>query len=572
MGGFFLTNDTTALEKAVSIFTKKGLNNHALVQMGPDNRCLYFGKWNARNQPINDQYFSHNEDVIIGIGTFVYRDAIGTRALKFIYEDWSQFPHILSNIKGHFNLVTYVNGKLTVITDKASMYHSYYAFHGDMLYISSSFLSVAESIPHLTLSRQEGLEFICTSNWYGNSTVFQEIRPLPGGMLVNVERGLKMTPYFTLLFEGKPLTVDQSYRFIGEQLSWLLKNPPRISVDLTGGHDTRLIVAALKSLSVNFRCYINTEPGKPDVAIARRIAERENMILDVYNDIPPVSKEETEEYKDRVRKMFFLFDGCRSAFAAAAELNIHKYLAERADIRISGHGTELTRNYDWQKGYTGLSWNNFFDNIFTVPVLPDMREYKENLLAKITAVTPIGDKLTFLDINKIYYLTRCMYWAGTRITMANQYYYLYLPFEDISLVQFLFAMPAKEILNDSYHRRLIAKFDNRFNSYRYDRANPKSLAYRILISLLSENMKNIIRKMLYTVSRPRQEPATKNQSHSTLPFYLQKDFVSSVIGEGPLIVTNYFGIVADTQPPNVQDNIYSLELLLRHVGPKLRSC
>jgi hypothetical protein len=583
MGGFFLTNDEGSLNDAISVFDRKGLTQHTSLKLGDHWHCLYFSKWNASTATVTNNCFASDGDIIVGVGTFIYKGVIGTRVLELIYQDWDQGPQMLAHIKGHFNLIAYVNGELYVIADKTGIYHSYYATDKGKFYISSSFLCVAGAVPKLTLATQEALEFICSSTWYGNSTVFEEVKPLPYGMMVHIRDNLQMTPYFALSFDIPPLTVDQSYQFIREHFGWLAQIPYRISADLTGGADTRLINAILRSLGVDYRCYSYDEPHyRMDLEIARQIADHEHLDLDIYSEVWPSSRQGMDAYKNQINDMFFLMDGCRSVFAAACETRIHKYRARQADIVISGHAAELTRNFDWTKGNPRPALDLFFDACFTQLVGRDMREYKNNLVAKIRAVTQISDPLSRKDVCKIYYLTRCMGWAGVRITTTNQFCYQYVPFEDISLSGFLFSMPDAVILDNSFLKQLITRLDYALatypSAYGYNfvykpEERPQAVgryAYELLRRLYRK-MPLVFRTRVKGILRGGGQRTTGvDTSTEPVPFYLEKEFLGDMFGKEPLLVQEFFGMDVDAQSFFVQDNIYSLELLLRHFQSKLR--
>lgn len=581
MGGFFLTNDEASLSNAISVFDRKGLTQHTSLKLGDHWHCLYFSKWNAGTAAVTNDYFANNDDMIVGVGMFIYKGVIGTQALELIYQDWDRAPQMPAHIKGHFNLIAYVNGELYVITDKTGIYCSYCATDKDKFYISSSFLCVAGALPKLTLATQEALEFICSSTWYGNSTVFEEVKPLPYGMMVHIRDNLRMTPYFSLSFDVPPLTVDQSYQFIREHFGWLAQTPYRISADLSGGADTRLINAILRSLGVNYECYVNGELDELDVKIARQIAKGEHLDLDILSEVWPSSRQGMDEYKSQANDMFFLMDGCRSVFAAACETRIHKYRARQADIVISGHAAELTRCFEMYKWGIHGALDTFLNGAFTQLVGRDMREYKNNLIAKIRAVTQISDPLSRKDVFKIYYLFRCMGWAGVRITTINQFCYQYVPFLDISLSGFLFSMPDAVILDNSFLKQLITRLDYALATY------PSVYGYNFvykpekwpqavgryayeLLRRLYRKMPLVFRTRVRGILRGGQRTTGVDTPTESVPFYLEKEFVGDMFGKEPLLVQEFFGMDVDAQSFFVQDNIYSLELLLRRFQSKLR--
>ena len=125
LGGYFLTNNTdkAALQNALAIFQKKDMEKHIILQLG-HFQCIYFNKINL---PEANHIFKKNKDYVIGVGTFFFKNKLGNGALEEIYNQFSlnKDESIFNKVKGHFNLIIYIDGQFYVVSDKTGTYHSY---------------------------------------------------------------------------------------------------------------------------------------------------------------------------------------------------------------------------------------------------------------------------------------------------------------------------------------------------------------------------------------------------------------------------------------------------------------
>ena len=136
MGGIFLTTDNNSIEKAISVYSEIGLNEYSKFDLGRYS-LLYFPKLTDGRSTIKNSFFRHNNDLIIGVGFFIFKNKLGNDALRLIYESLKTLPSelVFSNIKGHFSFVTCINGEINVISDKSGMYKLYKANERENLYI-----------------------------------------------------------------------------------------------------------------------------------------------------------------------------------------------------------------------------------------------------------------------------------------------------------------------------------------------------------------------------------------------------------------------------------------------------
>ena len=177
MGGYVLTNkaDDAIRENILSLFEKKGMRNHTIIDLGV-YQLFYFNKINL---PKTNHIYTNGTNRIIGIGTFAYGGHFGYQALESLYHDviaTQDIDSILNNIKGHFNIILYMNEELLVVADRVGAFHSFIGSEGDTVYLSNSLYAVADNLSKLTVRKQEMMEFLVTESIYGPNTLFEEIK------------------------------------------------------------------------------------------------------------------------------------------------------------------------------------------------------------------------------------------------------------------------------------------------------------------------------------------------------------------------------------------------------------
>lgn len=587
MGGYFLSNDNDAKQKAIEVFAKKGLGNYSVLKAG-NFECVYFHKLNAEICDINNNYYLNGDDFIVGTGIYVYKDLIGTSALEKIYKDFKILSdkNIFNNVKGHFNFVIYKNGSLFLITDKTGTYHTYYGKNKNNIYISTSFLSVCDNMEKLTVQKQELLEYINTSVWQGNTSIFKEVNKFQSGNLISFDNHSKISyhSYYKLTFTGKSEPLNVVIEHIRNYFSFLKKLDLNILCDLSGGADSRLMLAVINAERVKYKCY--TAEVYDDLELAQNIANGENISLNITykND----NRHSENTFQEEWEKTFYFFDMTRPMFAGASAGEMEQFnlkIDKKNLLRFSGHAAELTRQYDWI--YEKPTLYDFIKGPQIQMIMPEFckRKFISNIIKKLhdEVIFDNENALTYKDINKIYFLLRCRSWAGTRITTSNQANYHFYPFEDLNLSAIFFNQDEnlirhnvliKQLLNELYPG--IGKYPSSY-SYSFEDMNDKAeLKY---IGKPQKTFKDKIKaKMKYTedfawggVKRTLRYNELLRHSPDNEPYIINKEFTEKIFGKRNLIIKSIIkNLNVTIQNDYVKDGIFSAEYLFRKYESKLK--
>ena len=203
--------------------------------------------------------------------------------LVHLYED---DPNFVVKLNGIFHglLVDRARGTATLFNDRYGMHRIYYHEGKDAFYFAAEAKSILAVCPELRSADPRGLgEFVACSCVLENRTIFKDIHALPGASSWNFRNGSidqKTTYFLPREWEEQDLLeAEPFYRALREVFS---RNLPRyfngrqrVGMTLTGGMDTRVIMAWHKPAPKSLPCY--TFGGMfrecQDVRLARQVAK-----------------------------------------------------------------------------------------------------------------------------------------------------------------------------------------------------------------------------------------------------------------------------------------------------------
>jgi asparagine synthase (glutamine-hydrolysing) len=269
--------------------------------------------------------------------------------LVHLYEENSCFP---ANLNGRFHgLVTDRNrGTALLFNDRYGMNRIYYHEAKEAFYFAAEAKAILAVRPELrNLNLQSLGEFVACGCVLENRTLFERIHVLPPASSWTFRQGSverKGTYFHPREWEEQdPLEPESFYQELREVFS---RNLPRyfngreqIGMSLTGGLDTRMIMAWDKSPPGSLRCY--TFGGLfrdcEDLLIARQVAHHRNQLHDVI----PVGEEFLARFPQYAERTVYLSDGCAPVYRAS-DLYANERAREIAPVRMTGnYGSEVLR-------------------------------------------------------------------------------------------------------------------------------------------------------------------------------------------------------------------------------------
>lgn len=276
-------------------------------------------------------------------------EAGGPSYLVHVYEQDPTFP---AGLNGRFHglLADRTRGTATLFNDRFGMHRIYYHESKEAFYFAAEAKAILAVRPELRSIDSRGLgEFVACGCVLENRTLFSGIHLLPPASAWVFRGGSieSKSAYFNPAeWEGQsPLTPEGYYEQLREVFS---RNLPRyfngrerIGVSLTGGLDTRMIMAWCKASPSALPSYTFGGPYRDcqDVVIARRVAK----ICGLPHQVIPVGNEFLSQFPHYAERTVYLSDGC-AAVGRAADLYTNEIAARIAPVRMTGnYGSEILR-------------------------------------------------------------------------------------------------------------------------------------------------------------------------------------------------------------------------------------
>ena len=277
-------------------------------------------------------------------------DETGPSYLVHLYED---DPDFFKNLNGRFQgvLADRARGAVTLFNDRFGLQRVYVSEGTDAFYFSAEAKSILAVRPELRVIDPRGLgEFIACGCVLENRTLFQGIFALPPASTWCFRRGEleKKAAYFEPREweDQEPLDAETYYGELREaftsRLPRYFDGPERVGVSLTGGLDTRIIMAWRKAPAGSLPCYTfgSMYRENQDVYLARRVAGLCGQPYQVVT-VDGACMARFPEYAERT---LYMSDGSVD-ISRSADLYNNRMARQIAPVRMVGtFGSEIICN------------------------------------------------------------------------------------------------------------------------------------------------------------------------------------------------------------------------------------
>jgi asparagine synthase (glutamine-hydrolysing) len=273
----------------------------------------------------------------------------GASYLAHLYEDEPTFPLGLNGIF-HGILIDRKRGIALLFNDRYGMHRIYYHESKEAFYFAAEAKAILAVRPELRMADPKSMgELVACGCVLENRTIFKDIQGLPGGSLWSFQGGSihRKTTYFrpreweqqcTLAPE---LFYEELREVLSRNLSRYFHGHQRVGMTLTGGLDTRLIMALHEPLPWSVPCY--TFGGMfrdcQDVQVARRVAgvcQQSHEVIAVGNDF-------LSRFPHYAERSVYLSEGGVDV-SRSSDLYVSEKAREIAPVKVVGtYGSEIIR-------------------------------------------------------------------------------------------------------------------------------------------------------------------------------------------------------------------------------------
>lgn len=326
---------------------------------------LYVG-WTARENSFADRMPVQNDrgDVVLVFSGEDYREPNTVQRLTdhenrrekggptYLVRLYEEDPKFFSTLNGRFQglVADRRTGIATLFNDRFGLQRVYYHEARDGFYFSAEAKAILAVRPELRSIDPQGLgEFISSGCVLENRTLFRGIHALPPASAWRFRNGAleKRVAYFDSREweEQEPLETNSYYEHLRDAFTNALplyfNGRERIGVSLTGGLDTRIIMAWGKAAPGSLPCYTfgSMYRENQDVQLARRIARLCGQSYQVVT----VDEECLTKFPYYAERTLYLTDGSVDV-SRAADLYNNQMARQIAPVRMVGtFGSEIIR-------------------------------------------------------------------------------------------------------------------------------------------------------------------------------------------------------------------------------------
>jgi len=274
--------------------------------------------------------------------------AEGSWVVHFYEEEGDQF---FERLNGLFSglLIDTAKQKAFLFNDRYGIERIYYHETRDATYFASEAKALLRILPDLRAFDEEGVaQFLAHGCTLEERTLFKDIQLLPGGSLWSFEAGrCGRRKYFSPeTWESQSPLPDKVFQSEFQEtfegvLPRYFESETRIGISLTGGLDTRMIMACRPMTAREPVCYTFTgEKGKTfDDQLAAQVAE----VCGLDHHLLRINSDFFSEFACHVDRTVSATDGC-FGLTGAHEIYLNRQARQLAPVRLTGnYGSEVLR-------------------------------------------------------------------------------------------------------------------------------------------------------------------------------------------------------------------------------------
>lgn len=234
--------------------------------------------------------------------------------------------------------------------------------------------------------------------------------------------------------------------------------------DLTGGFDSRAVVAAALATGRPFECVVNGRDDDPDAVSAQRIATK--LGLKLLRLRPGL------DYGLRslaaIERAVSLTDGEHDAVEYSSVLEIQERLSRQGDVTVNGTAGEVCRGYWWDllaphtgsrtrfdamKAARRFVHDDWADEVLASPAAPSLAAHFAEVVGRANA--GLEDLPNTVRADNLYLSLRMHRWAGRLASATDRIWPCATPFMFRRPLEIALTAPVAARAHDRMMRRLI---------------------------------------------------------------------------------------------------------------------
>ena len=288
---------------------------------------------------------------LLAVGTWFHRDGYASGAESWLLRRYLEIDtvRLARELEGFFVLVfgDARTREVRVLTDIVGSCHCFRRSFSNAMVLSGSSLLLA-SLGDYKLDWVGCQEFLATGILYEDRTCYQEVRKLSPASVFHFAAGSQKAPQrYWQAADLKPetLVAEAAINALWDRMTSAVKGIHRLHAkpvcDLTGGYDSRAVVAAFLGAGAPCATVVSGPPDSADVVISRSLAQMLGL-PHLYHEPPK------QISFDELQASLPLTDGEYDLIDYARIEKMHRRLSEQFEISINGSFGEVARGYWWE--------------------------------------------------------------------------------------------------------------------------------------------------------------------------------------------------------------------------------
>jgi asparagine synthase (glutamine-hydrolysing) len=406
-------------------------------------------------------------------GPLWYRGRFGIAALRLLIEETGGIDE--TQLRGNFALFLGKDQRYVLMNDALGLVRVYVS--PDKRFYSTSWLATCAYAGHVELDEQAVSEYVLLGASHSDNSIARGITTLPLAHAFDLSQGRARLRFAPDTWNGT--AAPSSFDEAADKADGLLRTifnetaaafHARVRTALSGGFDSRLIVAGLLACGERPELFVYGGPESDDISIARSVAACMDLPLDVI-DKEELNRQRPAPDMERLVQNALFFDGLPNDGIQDSGADQQTRLQSMAGGHLApnGGGGEIFRNFFHlpDRPFHAIDVVRAFYRGFDSGVFRrrhGLFEYQDQLVASIEATLGVDRlpkrRLRRTQVELLYPLFRCHFWMGVNNSIAARHGYYATPLVDLNTVRLACGLPLAWKNAGAFESRLIARLNH----------------------------------------------------------------------------------------------------------------
>ncbi len=376
-------------------------------------------------------------------------------------------------------------GETQLITDLVGSSHCFMRVTEEGIALSGSSLLLA-GLGDFTLDDVGCQEFLRLGIIYQDRSCFREVRKLAPASIYRFAQGaLVEKKIYWQIAEIKTGSIPRRevaavfWRALLKTSRKISHHYGRIVCDLTGGYDSRILVAAFLGAGADFSTTVSGPLDSADVRVSGELAQLLGLAHETQGPGQNISYAQLDA-------AVTLTDGAYDAVEYARIMHIHQNLSQRFDVSLNGSYGELARGYWWELLFPQIGANKPLDaqrlarlriaapdqnaGLFPADRRVDLVAHFTNIIKQLNA--SLSGMPNTLQMDNSYIMLRMQSWHGRIASSTNQIWPCLSPMMFRSVLEVMCAAQPEARKRSLLPREMFAQFQTKLAQHPLEHGYP----------------------------------------------------------------------------------------------------